>query len=92
MSSQSKERPGTRGTQKSNNRKKKKWEEEWREGLDEYVEHKWVNGKRKRVIKKVYIETVMLTQEEVQEIKTTFEMFDKDGSGTIDTNELQLAM
>ena len=30
----------------------------------------------------------MLTQEEVQEIKTTFEMFDKDGSGTIDTNEL----
>ena len=30
----------------------------------------------------------MLTAEEVQEIKTTFEMFDKDGSGTIDTNEL----
>ena len=51
-----------------------------------------VNGKRKRIIKKVYQETVMLTQEEVQEITTTFNMFDKDGSGTIDTNELQLAM
>ena len=52
------------------------------------MEHRIVNGKRKRIIKKIYRETVMLTSEEVQEIKTTFDMFDKDGSGTIDTNEL----
>ena len=59
---------------------------------DEYVEHKWVNGKRKRVIKKHQTKKVKLTKEEVDEIETTFHMFDKDGSQNIDVYELKDAM
>ncbi len=59
---------------------------------DEYVEHRIVDGKRKRVIRKHQTKKVVLTREEVKEIKTTFEMFDKDGSDAIDVYELKDAM
>ena len=59
---------------------------------DEYVEHRWVNGKRKRVIKKHQTQKVILTKEEVIEIETTFHMFDKDGNESIDVSELKDAM
>ena len=75
------------GTEKP--KKQRKWVME--EG-DEYVEHKWVNGKRKRVIKKHQTEKVVLTKEEVIEIETTFHMFDKDGNQNIDVYELKDAM
>jgi Ca2+-binding EF-hand superfamily protein len=34
----------------------------------------------------------MLTKEQVEEIKSAFELFDKDNSGSIDGNELRDAM
>merc|ERR1712072_1034843 len=33
-----------------------------------------------------------LTQDQVEEIKEAFDLFDTDGSGSIDTNELKVAM
>ena len=59
---------------------------------DEYVEHRWVGNKRKRVIKKHQTQKVVLTKEEVIEIESTFHMFDKDGNQNIDVHELKDAM
>ena len=56
------------------------------------MEHKVIDGKRKRIIKKLKTGTVFLTPEEVQEIEETFRLFDADNSDNIDLNELNIAM
>lgn len=49
-------------------------------------------GRMKKVVKRIVKETVYLTQEQVDEIQEAFKLFDKDGSGFIDTEELKDAM
>ena len=56
------------------------------------MEFKVIDGKRKRIIKKLKADTVYLTPEEVQEIEETFKLFDADKSDNIDLNELNIAM
>ena len=46
----------------------------------------------KKVVKRIVKETVLLTQEQVDEINEAFKLFDKDDSGMIDTEELKDAM
>ena len=43
-------------------KEKKLWEQEWQEG-DEYLEHRVIDGKRKRIVKKLKTGFVFLTQE-----------------------------
>ncbi len=43
------------------------------------------------LIKKPFI-TAKLTQQQIEEFKECFQMFDKDGDGTINTNELGTVM
>ena len=69
----------------------RKWVKEWRDG-DEHVGHRIIDGKRKRIILKRKTQTVRLTKEEVEEIHTTFHLFDKDGNEEIDVKELKDAM
>ena len=63
---------------------------------EEFVDYKYVtvNGqtKRKKVIKKTIKKTKKLTHEQREEINNAFLLFDKDGSGTIDVNELKEAL
>lgn len=66
-------------------------------GLFKYVEvgyDKWGDPiiKRKRVFKKTTKETRYLSQEQNEEIKQCFCLFDKDGSGSINLKELKDAM
>ena len=76
-------------SQETQAKKERKWVME--EG-DEYVGHRIINGKRKRIILKRKTKKVHLTREEVEEIKTTFHLFDKDGNEEIDVKELKDAM
>ena len=62
------------------------------EDKDEDLGHRIIDGKRKRIILKRQTQTVHLTREEVEEIKTTFHLFDKDGNEEIDVKELKDAM
>ena len=48
--------------------------------------------KRKRKIKKTRKEIRMLSEEQCEEIKNAFIIFDKDNSGAIDIKELKDAM
>ena len=71
-----------------------------READEEVVGHclkKYIiNGKevikRKRIVKKKIKMIKSLTEEQKEEIDNAFLMFDKDGSGSIDVNELKDAM
>jgi ribosomal protein L12E/L44/L45/RPP1/RPP2 len=51
-----------------------------------------VDGKRKKKIIRRVKKVKALSEEEVQEIYAAFNLFDKDGSGTIDSHELKDAM
>ena len=60
---------------------------------DEIVKYyRDAEGRMKKVVKRIVKETVHLTQEQVDEIQEAFKLFDKDGSGFIDTEELKDAM
>ena len=49
-------------------------------------------GPSKSPIKKKAFERPGLTEDEVEEIREAFNLFDTDGSGTIDPKELKAAM
>lgn len=51
-----------------------------------------VKGKRRKKIKKLQKKPKELTSEQLEEIKSAFELFDKDGSNSIDANEMRSAM
>ena len=50
------------------------------------------SGHSKSPIKKKAFERPGLTEDEIEEIKEAFNLFDTDGSGTIDPKELKAAM
>ena len=50
------------------------------------------DGKMKKLVKRIVKETVRLTREQIEEIDQAFKLFDKDGSGFIDIDELKDAM
>ena len=60
---------------------------------DEIVKYqRGADGRMKKIVKRIVKEIVHLTQEQVDEIKEAFKLFDKDDSGFIDTEELKDAM
>ena len=64
---------------------------------EEFIEYKHVEMpdgtmKRKKLIKKVTKKTKYLTEEQEEEIKNAFYLFDKDKSGSIDIHELKVAL
>ena len=46
----------------------------------------------KKIVKRLVRETVTLTQEQLEEIEEAFDLFDRDGSKSIDIDELKDAM
>ena len=63
----------------------------------EFYDYKYVKlddgtVKKKKIIKTVTIKIKKLTEEQKDEIDHAFLLFDKDGSGSIDCNELRDAM
>ena len=50
------------------------------------------NGKRYKKYKKKVKKKRILSRDQVEEIRSAFELFDKDKSGSIDVNELRDAM
>ena len=74
----------------SNPSKKKKYK--LQDG-DEVLQYRYdENNKRKKQIRRIKKEMKTLTPEEVKEIKEAFDLFDKDGSQSIDVGELKDAM
>ena len=69
-------------------------EEEKPTTLPEYkVEYYYdKDGKKRKKIKKLVKKEKELTEEQLEEIKSAFDLFDKDGSGNIDFYELRDAM
>ena len=59
---------------------------------DEFVGNVVINGKKYRKYKRKVKKKRALTREQVDEIRSAFELFDKDNSGNIDVNELRDAM
>lgn len=56
------------------------------------MDYVFIDGKKKKKILRRERKWKGLTLEECDEIKKVFDLFDKDGSGTIDANELKDAM
>ena len=68
----------------------KKWK---LEDGDEFLrKERGDDGKKRRYYKRVTKEVVHLTTEQLDEIGEAFQLFDKDNSGMIDTEELKDAM
>ena len=59
---------------------------------DEFIGIVFLNGKRYKKYKRKVKKKRTLTREQVDEIRSAFELFDKDNSGNIDINELRDAM
>ena len=58
-----------------------------------YQQHKsGYGGPGKSPIKRKAFERPGLTEDEIEEIREAFNLFDTDGSGTIDPKELKAAM
>ena len=76
---------------KTNSKKTSKHKLEDNDELLEYIIDP-VDGKRKKRIIRRVKKVKALSEEEVQEIYAAFSLFDKDGSGTIDSHELKDAM
>eukprot|EP00347_Sterkiella_histriomuscorum_P023352 403334973 len=58
----------------------------------EFVQIVYKDGKRYKQYKKKVKKKRILTREQVDEIRSAFELFDRDNSGNIDVNELRDAM
>ena len=59
---------------------------------DELIKYEVIDGVRKKKVLRRVKKVKALSEEEVQEIYSAFSLFDKDGSGTIDSHELKDAM
>jgi len=59
---------------------------------EQVIEYVVVDGKRKKKIMRAVKKKKELTDEQKQEIKRAFDLFDKDDSKSIDVDELQYAM
>jgi hypothetical protein len=86
----------TKGAQLEDNKdekdgKKKKTKHKLQDN-DELLEYVMVDGVRKKKVLRRIKRVEALSEEEVEEIYSAFSLFDKDGSGTIDSNELKDAM
>lgn len=86
----------TKGAQLEDNKdekdgKKKKTKHKLQDN-DELLEYVMVDGVRKKKVLRRIKRVKALSEEEVEEIYSAFSLFDKDGSGTIDSNELKDAM
>ena len=62
------------------------------QSFEEIVEIVYIDGKKYRKVKRRVKKKRELTAEQLDEIKQAFDLFDKDGSNTIDVNELRDAM
>jgi hypothetical protein len=76
---------------KQSSKKQAKQKYQLKEGEEE-LGYEWKDGKRYRKIKRIIKQEKLLSIEEYNEICDAFNLFDKDGSNTIDVGELRDAL
>lgn len=76
---------------KQTTKKQAKQKYQLKEG-EEDIGYEWKDGKRYRKIRRITKQEKLLSIEEYNEICEAFNLFDKDGSNTIDVGELRDAL